>query len=251
MVQTPLAEFRFIYGDFIRNFDTAKFNPILSRLERRDMMYRRIIVCIPEFYVGSILAVTVADTNAPGKKSRFVGLCIHRAEHGSRHFFILRNVVEGQGIEILYDIYNPSILSLEVLKLEKRLDDRLFYLRNCPLEHSTFPFDMETIPHPEGTPVPVNPLKVRLNPPPWEWRWEREDLEGVEKYPLKQVRYRRAVEVSKPWEKYDLMKEYRQYVPMEEQMEVMAQLQEYHKWNIQQTRRIRRRRALTKPVKTA
>lgn len=53
------------------------------------------------FIKGSIMAVTVADKYAPGKSSRFVGICIHRSEHGLRHQFILRNVIDDQGI-ILY-----------------------------------------------------------------------------------------------------------------------------------------------------
>ena len=50
---------------------------------------------------------------------------------------------------------------LQVLKLEKRLDENLTYLRDAPLEHSTFPFDMEPTPHPKGAPIPINPIKVR------------------------------------------------------------------------------------------
>ena len=48
-----------------------------------------------------------------------------------------------------------------MLKLEKRLDENLTYLRDAPLEHSTFPFDMEPTPHPKGAPIPINPIKVR------------------------------------------------------------------------------------------
>ena len=43
------------------------------------------------------MAVTVSDKYAPGKSSRFVGICIHRGGHGLDHKFILRNVVENQG----------------------------------------------------------------------------------------------------------------------------------------------------------
>ena len=64
------------------------------------------------------------------------------------------------GIEIRYDLYNPTIHKVEVLKLEKRLDDELFYLRDAPAEHSTFSFDMDPVPLPLSSTVPVNPLKV-------------------------------------------------------------------------------------------
>ena len=62
----------------------------------------------------------------------------------------------------MYEMYNPTIQEIEVLKLEKRLDDELYYLRDAPQEHSTIPFDFEAIPHPPGAPVPVNKMKARI-----------------------------------------------------------------------------------------
>ena len=43
------------------------------------------------------MAVTAADPFAPGKKNRFVGLCIYRGGHGLRADFILRNCIDGEG----------------------------------------------------------------------------------------------------------------------------------------------------------
>lgn len=67
------------------------------------------------------------------------------------------------GIEIRYDLYNPTVHKIEVLKLEKRLDDELFYLRDAPAEYSSFPFDMDHVPLPLSSTVPVNPLKVPIH----------------------------------------------------------------------------------------
>lgn len=33
---------------------------------------------IPEFYVGTFMSIMVTDKNAPGKKNKFVGICIKR-----------------------------------------------------------------------------------------------------------------------------------------------------------------------------
>jgi large subunit ribosomal protein L19 len=41
-------------------------------------------------------------------------------------------------------------------------------------------------------------------------RWERQNLKGVEDLNLPQAFYDRAEKVAKPWEKYDLMLQYRQ-----------------------------------------
>ncbi|KHJ97500.1 hypothetical protein OESDEN_02520 [Oesophagostomum dentatum] len=94
------------------------------------------------------------------KEHRFVGICIKREKQGLHHQFTLRNVVDGVGVEIMYDLYNPTIRKVETLKLEKRLDNDLSYLVDALPEYSTFDFHMEPIAHPAGMPVPVNPVKV-------------------------------------------------------------------------------------------
>jgi large subunit ribosomal protein L19 len=64
------------------------------------------------------------------------------------------------GVEIIYELYNPTITKIEVLKLERRLDDNLAYLRDAPPEYCTFPFDMEVIKLPPGSGVPLNTIQV-------------------------------------------------------------------------------------------
>lgn len=63
-------------------------------------------------------------------------------------------------MENVYGLYNPTIQKIEVLKLEKRLDENLSYLQDCPAEYSTIPFDHPEIKHPPGKTVPLNPIKV-------------------------------------------------------------------------------------------
>jgi len=98
--------------------------------------------------------------NSPNKVTRFVGICIQRGGCGLRAWFILRNVVDRQGVEILYDMYCPLIQKIEVLRLEKRLDDSLLYLRDALPEYSTFSFDMEPEMRVDNSVVPINPIKV-------------------------------------------------------------------------------------------
>jgi len=91
------------------------------------------------------------------------------------------------------------------------LDPHLRYLRDAPPEYSTFPFDMEPEFLIEGAPIPVNDIKVKLNPRPWLEKWERQELKGVADLQnlLSRKRIRKAKAAAKPWEKYDLMKRYR------------------------------------------
>ncbi|CAM1295747.1 MRPL19 (predicted), partial [Pycnogonum litorale] len=223
-----ISEYRFFYPEFLPDPTMNQRHAIREKLERTDMLRRRRVLEIPEFYVGSIMAITASDQFAPGKKNRFVGICVLREGHGLRAHFILRNVIDRFGVEVMYELYNPSIQKIEVLKLEKRTDDQLLYLRDALPEYSTFPFDMVPVPHPEGNPVPVNPIKVKMKPMPWYAKWERENLKGVQDLGLEQKYYDRAKEVAKPWEKYDLMKQYRNLIPEEQQMEIMEEIDEHH-----------------------
>ena len=150
------------------------------------------------------------------------------------------------GVEILYDLYNPLLRKIEVLKLEKRLDEHLMYMRDALPEYSTIPFDMEAIPHPPGSPVPVNTiqvcsssfklfnfvqiyvslqircvrLQVELKPGKWSRRWnlKKFDLKGV--LPCEHLLNDYMREKSKRtihywWEEYDVMLEYREHIPIE------------------------------------
>lgn len=223
---TAPRDYKFVFPEFLPNPDPRRRDRVTEKLERRDMLRRREVVNIPEFYVGCIMAVTVSDQYAPGKKNRFVGICIQRTGCGLRASFTLRNVVDSQGIEIRYDLYSPLIQKIEVLRLEKRPDDELFYLRDAPHEHSTFPFDTEQTSLPPNAPVPINNVKVKLGPRPWHERWERKNLKGVEDLGLPQRFYDRAKhpQIAKPWEKHDLMKQYRESINDVETKEIMSEV---------------------------
>lgn len=242
--------YRFIYPEFLPDPNPKYRNSLREKLERMDMLARRTHLEIPEFYVGSILAVTYSEPHALGKINRFVGICIQREGCGLRSSFQLRNVVNSQGVEVLYEMYDPAIRKIECLRLEKRLDPHLRYLRDAPAEYSTFPFDMEPEYLPEGAPVPVNEIKVKMNPYPWLERWERQELKGITELVLNEVRIRKAKLAEKPWEKYDLMKVYRATIPEEEQHEIFGEVHtKLHELEITR-RRQKHKRAFTRPQKT-
>lgn len=123
----------------------------------------------------------------------------------------LNNIIlnlKKQGVEVLFELYDPTIKSIDVLRLEKRLDSHLLYLRDALPEYSTFDPNMEVEILSEGASVPINDIKVKLKPKPWLERWERQNLQGVQDLGLPEKFYKRAAELAKPWEKYDLMKQY-------------------------------------------
>ncbi|CAJ0968538.1 unnamed protein product, partial [Ranitomeya imitator] len=61
-------------------------------------------------------------------------------------------------VEIRYEIYNPLIQEIQVLKLEKRVDDALFYLRDALPEYSTVDVNMKPVVCLERE-VPVNQVR--------------------------------------------------------------------------------------------
>nr|XP_020444172.1 39S ribosomal protein L19, mitochondrial [Monopterus albus] len=188
-----------------------RINPLKFFIERTDMIRRRKVLDIPEFYVGSILGVTMADPNASGKVNRFVGICIQRGGKGLGATFVLRNIINSQGVEICYELYSPRIQKIEVLKLEKRLDDNLMYLRDALPEYSTVDPDMKPVPFSPTEEVPVNTIKVKMRPKPWSKRWERPkfNIQGIAfSLCLTPEKMEHAQKWAQPWLEYDMLKEY-------------------------------------------
>ncbi|KAK0426445.1 hypothetical protein QR680_009713 [Steinernema hermaphroditum] len=207
-----IPEFPLIYPDFLQSPVWGRRNALRERLERADMLERRMQLDIPEFYVGSIVAVTTSDSNLANRQNRFLGICIRREREGLQHQFTLRNVVDGLGVEVMYELYNPTILKIETIKLERRLDDDLSYLIDALPEYSTFDFNLEPIAHPAGTPVPVNAQKIKLRPPPWTRRWELYDYKGIEdSWTQATPYYKRRLHKTRvnDYRKYDLIADYR------------------------------------------
>lgn len=219
------------------------------------MLKRRMHIDIPEFYVGTIMSVTSSNPHSSSKMTTFMGICIQRRGCGLRAEFTVRNVIDHLGTEICYQLYDPKIRKIEVIKLEKRLDSELLYLRDALPEYSTFPVDMEPEILPEGSPVPVNTTKVIMKPRPWCGRWERTDFEGIDREHLMTlISDKMKMQIPKhktPWEKYDLMKIYRNTIPEEEQKEIFAEVNSsLHQVELTK-RKEKRKRMFTRPVKSA
>ena len=113
-----VLNYRFVYPEFLPDPNPAHRNTLREKLERKDMLSRRSNIEIPEFYVGSIVAVTHSDAHAPGKTNRFLGICIQRTGCGLRASFILRNVIDNLGVEVVFDLYDPTIQKIDVIRYE-------------------------------------------------------------------------------------------------------------------------------------
>lgn len=118
---------------------------LLGFLNQSDIQKRCRKIDIPFFMAGSYLAVTRADPHSPTGTTKFVGICIARRNKGLGSTFILRNVIGGIGVEMMFELYSPVIKQIEVLKLERRRRAKLYYLRDRPLKYSTVNEKMQPV----------------------------------------------------------------------------------------------------------
>ncbi|CAL4083070.1 unnamed protein product, partial [Meganyctiphanes norvegica] len=228
-----------VYPEFLPDPTPQWRNKLREKLERQDMLARRAVMPIPEFYVGGFMKCSMNPTNPYGK-SNYFGVCDRGGGSLKKGYFLWK--MSENGVEILYEMYCPLITSIETLRLEKRMDEELLYLRDSLPEYSTFPLDMDPEPLQEGATVPINQLKVKLKPRPWHSRWERFNLQGVQDLELPTKFIERAKTFEKPWEKYDLMKDYRETISEEEQRDIFLEVSSSYPQMEAARRRIKRTR---------
>lgn len=95
-------------------------------------------------------------------------------------------------------------------------------------------------------------MKVELKPRPWCGRWERKGYKGIDNVDQyineKMIKQKKRLET--PWEKYDLMKEYRRTIPEEEQNEIFSEVfSELHHLSIS-NQKMKKSRVYVKPKKS-
>ena len=150
-------------------------NKLNYRLQRMDCIRRRKVIDIPEFYPGSILAITIADQFAPGKFMKFVGRCLYRDGFGVGCKFALRNVLDGEGVEVIYHLYSPLLQQIEVLRLEKWLDTDLRFLRDADQSYCTIDPNMQAeAPLPNSEELPIFKEKIKMkSPDQWMYNYHK------------------------------------------------------------------------------
>ncbi|XP_073259436.1 large ribosomal subunit protein bL19m-like [Porites lutea] len=124
---------------------------VMTYLEQRDCYHRLKKLDAKDFSVGSIVAVTRGDPHIAKGKVRFVGICIAK-NHWQNTLgatFTLRNVVDGEPMEVNFQLYSPLIQKIEVLKHMRRHRKALWYLRDYPPSMSTVNEKMKPVPYTE------------------------------------------------------------------------------------------------------
>ena len=118
---------------------------LLDFLNQSDIQKRRSTIDIPFFTSGSYLSVMRSDPYSPTGVTKFVGICIALRKKGLGSTFILRNIFDGVGVEMMFELYSPALKEIKVLKLERRRRAKLFYLRDKPAKYSTVSETMKPV----------------------------------------------------------------------------------------------------------
>jgi large subunit ribosomal protein L19 len=85
---------------------------------------------MPEFQIGD--TVDVHQRILEGEKERiqvFSGTVIKRKGAGSQETFIVRRIVQGEGVERIFLVHSPKIAKIEVKKTGRARRAKLYYLR--------------------------------------------------------------------------------------------------------------------------
>lgn len=85
---------------------------------------------LPQFNVGDTVDVGVRIKE--GDKERvqiFSGVVVSRRGGGLRETFGVRRIVDGEGVERVFPLHSPNVVSIEVTRAGKVRRAKLFYLR--------------------------------------------------------------------------------------------------------------------------
>jgi large subunit ribosomal protein L19 len=86
---------------------------------------------LPEFAIGD--QVDVHQRILEGAKERiqvFSGVVIARKGEGARSMFVVRRVVQGEGVERTFPLHSPRIAKVEVKRTGRVRRAKLYYLRD-------------------------------------------------------------------------------------------------------------------------
>ena len=106
-------------------------DPIIAELEREAVERRRKQFIAPPFRPGDTLIVGVRVVEGDRQRTQaFEGVCIARRRGGINENFTVRKISYGVGVERVFPLHSPGIVSIEVRQKGAVRRAKLYYLRN-------------------------------------------------------------------------------------------------------------------------
>jgi large subunit ribosomal protein L19 len=104
---------------------------IIQKLEQEELARLTANKAIPEFAPGDTVIVNVNVVEGNRKRVQaYEGVVIGRRNRGLNSSFVVRKVSSGEGVERTFQLYSPTIVSIEVKRRGDVRRAKLYYLRD-------------------------------------------------------------------------------------------------------------------------
>jgi len=104
---------------------------LIQTLEQEELARVAAGKSIPEFAAGDTVVVNVNVVEGTRKRAQaYEGVVIARRNRGINTSFIVRKISSGEGVERTFQLYSPSIASIEVKRRGHVRRAKLYYLRD-------------------------------------------------------------------------------------------------------------------------
>ena len=104
---------------------------LVKVLEQEEMARLTEGKTIPDFRAGDTVVVNVNVVEGSRKRAQaYEGVVIARRNRGLNSSFIVRKISSGEGVERTFQLYSPTIASIEVKRHGDVARAKLYYLRD-------------------------------------------------------------------------------------------------------------------------
>ncbi|MBK9245273.1 MAG: 50S ribosomal protein L19 [Burkholderiales bacterium] len=103
---------------------------VIEQLEKEEIARLTEGRAIPDFAPGDTVVVSVNVVEGTRKRTQaYEGVVIARRNRGLNSSFIVRKISSGEGVERTFQLYSPTIASIEVKRRGDVRRAKLYYLR--------------------------------------------------------------------------------------------------------------------------
>lgn len=104
---------------------------VIEQLDKEEIARLTANRTIPQFAPGDTVVVNVNVVEGTRKRVQaYEGVVIARRNRGLNTAFIVRKISSGEGVERTFQLYSPSIASIEVKRRGDVRRAKLYYLRD-------------------------------------------------------------------------------------------------------------------------
>jgi large subunit ribosomal protein L19 len=103
---------------------------VIEQLEKEEIARLTEGKAVPDFAPGDTVVVNVNVVEGTRKRTQaYEGVVIARRNRGLNSSFIVRKISSGEGVERTFQLYSPTIASIEVKRRGDVRRAKLYYLR--------------------------------------------------------------------------------------------------------------------------